>query len=336
MNFKINPAALAAIEKLKKDAVRQRIVASGGLFIIASMAFLSRTSGGNISALALSLFLLVLLTAIYFMFIRSYKKQKFLLKHIIEAVNVADGRGVFSFAEDLDYEVVEMPFAIGQLSMVLPTKEEVANFRGKYFTVFKFPIGRAYLVKEYWDDFSTVLNSLELKKEEIVVAKPETFFSIMHAMGRDLKYQFYFQCLYIVALSAVIAYTGNSMRFSFLSNLIASTCFAAFLGALTISPLLGKVKIISHLVYKMEIIDNTCYFYCTTVFRNKPITYSYAMRDISTAEWEVYQEVFFKDEKFMVLGAKGEKFYLVGGMLANYGTTFIDERHSNTATCNGD
>ena len=153
-----------------------------------------------------------------------------LLKNMVEEINVKYGKGIFRIGTPKKDDEKALAFKVGQLNMVLPTKEEIGNFRVKYFIVFSLAEERIYLIDDYWDDFHAILGELELKEESLIVVKLQSYFSIMRERGVDLKYQFYSKCLYIVVFTSVVGYSGNAMGISFLSNLIGCVCSAAFFG----------------------------------------------------------------------------------------------------------
>ncbi|WP_354360427.1 hypothetical protein [Pedobacter sp. UYP30] len=92
---------------------------------------------------------------------------------------------------------------------------------------------------------------------------------------------------------------------------------------LMVYPLIRKAKLMGQIVYNLQIKDNYCYFDCKSIFKSEHTSCVYNLSEISIGEKEVFQEKFFKTERFLVLDVEDTKLYLIGQALSQYESVLI-------------
>ncbi len=140
----------------------------------------------------------------------------------------------------------------------------------------------------------------------------------------------YKQPFLVVVFLLVILFPSVKNNVSLLFKLVGCFVFLMFYLPLIVYPLIRKAKLIGHIINRVEIKDNYCYLYYKNIFNADESYDVYELNDISIAEREVFQEQFFRTEKFVVLNAKQEKFYLVGQLLIQYESAFSEVKGSKS------
>lgn len=127
---------------------------------------------------------------------------------------------------------------------------------------------------------------------------------------------FYIYPVSIVVLLLVIIFPRDNANISLLQILVSFLfCLVLYL-RLVVYPSIRTVKLINHLVNKIEIKDNYCYIHCRNMLKDEVYYKVYELDKLSLGEREVFQEKFFRSNEFIVLNAGEDKYYLMGDLLA--------------------
>ncbi len=320
MTYTINESGIAGISSLKKKirsfgTVRFPII----LIVVFLACWDSWNENGivNFEQIGFSVSMGIVFLTVFVL--TPLKAAKLILKSTITGITIEGDKGFFKLPAIAGEDAGEISFKLQDLKIIPLPKVGTAALKGKEHIIFYASGCKLYFIDEYWDGSELILDKLDIKERgqsKIVKSSAENISHGLYAQEREVKDQLFYGCpIRIALLLFMIIAGGVASNMTFWAILTASVVIGFSFSALIAYPSIRTAKLLNHIVNKVEFRDNYCYLYCRNIFSREVYYKVYQLTDISVGEWEIYQEKFFKENKFMVLDAGNDKYYLMGEVL---------------------